>query len=305
MSADRFVTFERYRPLVGDFDAFVEALSRPLPRCLWANPLRSDAAALEATLARYEMAWRPSAFHPWARLVDHKAPIGATLEYIQGQYHIQEEIALAAGLAMEPDPGDKVLDLCAAPGNKTALCAVMMGNRGTQVANDLRTDRLSALRFNLERLGIVNTLVTQYNGSGFPMKAGPFDKVLADVPCSCEGTARRSKGATKFISPEVRQKLARTQAHLLSRAVALTRPGGRLVYATCTFAPEENEGVLTEVLDDKADIVPFDVPGLIGQPGVLSWEGQEHRPDVVHARRYLPQDNDTGGFFVARIEVRG
>ena len=83
----------------------------------------------------------------------------------------------------------------------------------------------------------------------------------------------------------------------------LTRSGGTLVYATCTFAPEENEGVLTEILRNRGHIVPFETPGLEGHPGLLSWQGQVYREDVVHARRYLPQDNDTGGFFVARIEV--
>jgi NOL1/NOP2/sun family putative RNA methylase len=261
-------------------------------------------SGLEAFLEKEGLPFRASAWHPWARLVASDARVGATLEYIKGQYHIQEEIALAAVLALDPRPGEKILDLCAAPGNKTALAAVTMKNTGTVVANDIYADRLSALRFNLERMGILNALVTQYNGSGFPMKSGPFDRVMVDVPCSCEGTARRSKGATSPVGPKVRQKLSRTQGHILTRALALTKPGGRLVYATCTFAPEENEGVLTDVLGDKADIIPFDVEGLAGHPGVTQWEGRLHRPDVVNARRYLPQDNDTGGFFVARVEVR-
>ncbi len=301
----RFATFERYRPLVGDWDAFIKTLSTPLPRCVWANPLRSDVGVLEETLKRKGIPFRSSVWHPWARLVSHDSRVGGTLEYIQGQYHVQEEISMAAVLALDPKPGEKLLDLCAAPGNKVALAAITMANSGSVVANDLHTNRLSALRFNLERLGVVNTMVTQYNASGFPLMAGPFDRVMVDVPCSCEGTARRSKGATGFISDHVRRKLSRLQCHILRRALALTKPGGWLVYATCTFAPEENEGVLNEVLGEKADIVPLELEGLVGQNGLLEWKGMNHRPDMVNARRFLPQDNDSGGFFIARIEVRG
>ncbi len=306
MDLERFKTFDRYRALMEDYDAFIEALATPQPKCAWANPLRIDADALQARFEAKGMSFRRSTWRPDAFIFPHDAPLGATLDYIQGFYHIQEEIALAAVVALDPRPGEKLVDLCAAPGNKTALAALTMENRGTVIANDFKVGRLSALRFNLERLGVLNTAVTHYNAMGFPTEAGPFDKVIADVPCSCEGTARRSKGATRGIPDKVRLKLQRTQGHILRRALALARPGGALVYATCTFAPEENEGVLTDILDameGRAEIVPFEIPGLIGRPGVLKWLDREHRPDVVHARRYLPQDNDTGGFFVARIEV--
>lgn len=299
-----FPALARYASAIEDFDAMLEALSRPLPRCIWANPMRVAPEALQAQLQQHGVALRPVQWHPWAFIMEEHTQPGTLLEYHQGLYHVQEEVALTAGVALDAQPGERILDLCAAPGNKTVLTAAMMNNEGTLIANEVKAGRLSALRFNLERMGVLNTLVTNLNGFGFPLEHGPFDRVLADVPCSCEGTMRRTPHLARERMPEaLRLRTARTQQHLLHRALRLTRPGGTVIYATCTFAPEENEGVLTEVLGDKARIVPFETAGFVGRPGWRQWGDRRFREDVVHARRYLPQDNDTGGFFVARIEV--
>jgi 16S rRNA C967 or C1407 C5-methylase (RsmB/RsmF family) len=293
----------RYRDLVDDFDAFVEAAQAPLPTCVWANTLRITPAALAARLAARGVEARPSRFFEGAFLLAPEISPGHSVEYVTGLFHVQEEIALAAVEALSPLPHERVLDLCASPGNKTARMGLRMGDTGLILANELRQDRLPAMRFNLERLGLTNVLVRHGDGANVPPEAGPFDRVMADVPCTCEGTSRRGPGALKPVPDDVRLKMSRVQGHLLRRALKLTRPGGRLVYATCTYAPEENELVLDEVLRHHGQIIPFEINSLRGDAAQTRWQGRALRPDLAHARRYLPHHNDTGGFFVALIEV--
>jgi NOL1/NOP2/fmu family ribosome biogenesis protein len=127
---------------------------------------------------------------------------------------------------------------------------------------------------------------------------------MVDVPCSCEGTCRKDPSVLERSSVGTSQKLARIQTALLRKAVQLCRPGGRIVYATCTFAPEENELVINTILRESGgslSLRPGDVPGLVASPGLTEWQGQLH-PDLCYASRIWPQQNDTGGFFVAVIE---
>lgn len=293
----------RYRDLVDDFDAFLEAATTPLPTCIWANPLRTTAQELEQRLTQQGVPWRRSHSFEGALILPHDVSPGHSLEYVSGLYHVQEEIALTAVAALDPQPHEKILDLCASPGNKTARMATQMQDTGAVVANEIRRDRLPAMRFNLERLGLTNVIVRHGDGISFPVEAGPFDRVMADVPCTCEGTSRRNRNESLYVPEDVRLRMSRTQGHLLRRALKLTRPGGLLVYATCTYAPEENEVVLDEVLRHHGRIVPFSIPGLKHVPGVTSWQGRQMRQDLEHAQRYLPHHNDTGGFFVALIQV--
>ena len=167
-----------------------------------------------------------------------------------GWIHCQEEVALWAVPMLQAAPGERVLDLCAAPGNKTAQIAVAMEDSGVIVANERRWDRLVSLRHNLERLGVTSAVVTRHNAARFPYLDGSspktpfalgsdgFDKVLADVPCTCEGTARKKSLRRRDDVAHYRRSVVQTQKGILRRALALTRPGGLVVYATCTFAPE-------------------------------------------------------------------
>jgi NOL1/NOP2/sun family putative RNA methylase len=305
---------ERYRDLVDDWTALVEVSRRPLPRVVWENPLRRDhverlvlacglsANATVADLLRargYEvepLRWRRGAW----RVRGLEKP-GRTLEHYLGLLHVQEEISLAPPTVLGAVAGESVLDMCAAPGGKTACIAVGMKNTGTVVANDLRPQRLRPLRSNCERLGIRNVVITPINGVRFPLTAGPFDRMLLDVPCSCEGNLRDSRPSARGVRASAVEGRGGLQATLLGRAWKLLRPGGVLVYSTCTFAPEENEVVLDHALGEDAQIEPFAIPELRHDPGVTSWAGSELRPDCANLARYWPHHNDTGGFTIARI----
>ncbi len=304
--------FERYRPLVDDWDAFAAALARPLPATIWTNTLRTTPERLSAWLARDGTLAEPIAWCPGAFRLSGARP-GKSLAYISGHLHIQEEVALIPVILLDPRPGERLLDLCAAPGNKTVQAAVRMEDRGTVIANERGLHRIGVLRRNLERLGITCAAVTVGDAANLPRDAGTYDRVLADVPCSCEGTTRKN--------PEVLRRLGRIkrraggQLAILRKAVQLARPGGRIVYSTCTYAPEENEGVVGALLREAAPgslrLLPARVEGLKTVPGLTAWRDERHPgggqmerwdDQLELAMRVWPHHNDTGGFFVAVIE---
>ncbi|MEZ4467194.1 MAG: RsmB/NOP family class I SAM-dependent RNA methyltransferase [bacterium] len=223
-----------------------------------------------------------------------------------GLVHAQEEASLLAASLVGAKPGERVLDLCAAPGGKTACLAVDMADRGTLVANDRSYGRLSAIRRVLDRLGVTCTAVTCGNGTVFPEIPGGYDRVLVDAPCTCEGTSRKPGRQHDLASPRYRHTIVQIQTALLRRALRLVRPGGRVVYSTCTYAPEENEGVLEAASTEAFHIEPVAAPpGLRLAPGLPAWEGRTFRPDMANAVRLWAHHNDTGGFFVAVLKREG
>lgn len=293
----------RYAPIVDDVDAFLAAAARPLDRVVWSNPLHGPVERIDARIRALcpeatPVPWRP---HTW-RLPPDSRPGRWPLHTIGGIYG-QEEAALWAGDLLGARPGETVVDLCAAPGGKAAQIAVAMGDRGRLFANERAGGRVPALRRTLDRLGITCAMVTRFDGVHFPDLEGGADRVLADVPCTCEGTTRKAAGGRKAAPGlDHRHSITQVQKALLRAAVRIARPGATIVYATCTYAPEENEAVLDALDPSQAVIEPIDPPaGLRVAPGLPEWEGAYFRPDVVHAARIWPHHNDTGGFFVARL----
>jgi len=217
-------------------------------------------------------------------------------------------VSVLPTLALDPQPGERVWDACAAPGSKTTQIADAMGDEGTVVANDNNLGRLSALRHNAERLGITNTIVTNQDARNFstkPLAFDEFDRALVDAPCSCEGTCRKNPDVLDQWTLGHVDAVAGIQKGILARAVQATRPGGVVVYSTCTFAPEENEAVLAHVLaNEDCELVEFDLP-LDTDPGVTEWEEETYDESVTRAKRIYPHRNDTGGFFCAKLRVGG
>ena len=234
---------------------------------------------------------------------------GNLSEYLLGQVHPQAFTSCLAAIALCPEAGACALDMCAAPGGKTARLSFALGNRGTIVANDVSLHRMPALRDTIDRLGLVNVAVTRVDGSSLPGAIGSFDRVLVDAPCSGEGTVRKIAGAGGHFGAGNAVRLQGRQIALLRKAVQRCSPGGRVVYATCSFAPEENEAVVDAVLreDDGRSlrIAAVDVPGLRTAPGLTAWDGARYADDLRRAVRLWPQDNDTGGFFAVALDKHG
>lgn len=291
---------ERYRDIIPDFDAFLDFMSKPLPVTVRINTIKTSLPELLSRLERAGIGYERMRWYPLGLRLDTEKP-GRLMEFHMGLIHVQEEISMVPPVVLDPQPGERILDICAAPGGKAAQMSMQMSNRGIVVANDSSSARIVPLRANLERLGVVNAVVTSYDGRRFPQYT--FDRALVDAPCSSEGTARKYPGVIAKCSMKRSIDLQSLQVSLLRRAIQLTKPGGVVVYSTCTFAPEENEGVVSRVLD-LADVESFTIPGLRSSPGLASWNGTDYGEAVVKCRRYYPHENDTGGFFVAKLRRR-
>ncbi len=304
---DGLSRFRRYRSIVDDWESFASALERPLPAAVWANTLKTEPERVAALLAEdgiplEPLSWRPGGFK--LRVQDAKP--GNHWGFLGGLFHVQEEVSLLPVLLLDPQPDDRVLDLCAAPGNKTAQIAVAMGNRGTVVANDRDYHRIRAIHHMTERLGILNTSTTLFDGANYPKGSGRFDRVLVDVPCTCEGTVRKNPDIALDPTGGLSRKMSGGQKALLRKAIQLCRPGGRIVYCSCTYAPEENEAVvdalLREVGRDGVRVVPAGVTGFRISEGLTTWNGATFDASLRLAVRIWPHQNDTGGFFIAVLE---
>lgn len=295
--------FEPYRPIIDDWPAFCDALERPLPVVLWSNTLRGSAERVADLLRREGFNPRPVAWNPAAWRLPPGVRAGKTLAFLTGLYHVQEEVSQLPVMMLDPQPGDRLLDLCAAPGNKTLQAAVHMRGRGTVVANDKSRHRLGVMRRNVERLGISNVAILQADAGNLPKRLGTFDRLIVDVPCSCLGTSRKNPEIYHLgFQPGSRQ---RGQITILRKAVQRCRVGGRLVYSTCTYAPEENEAVVHQVLDEcdgAVRLLPARRPGVHGVPGTTQWRGQTFDPSLAQTLRVYPHHHDSGGFFVALME---
>ena len=181
--------------------------------------------------------------------------------YYAGLYYLQEPSAMTPASVLAPQKGERVLDLCAAPGGKATALAAMLGGEGLLVANDISASRCRALLKNLELFGTVNAFVTNAVparlAEQFP---GWFDSVLLDAPCSGEGMFRKDENTIRAWYPEKNAECAKIQKDLILRSADMLRPGGRLLYSTCTFAPEENEEVIQHLLSQRPDMQLCSIP---------------------------------------------
>ncbi len=216
--------------------------------------------------------WCPSAF-----FLEGEDRPGLHPYHLAGLYYLQDPSAMSPAELIAPQPGECVLDLAAAPGGKTTQLAALMQSEGLLVANDIKNKRVGHLAQNVERWGAGNVVVTNESPERLADHFGAyFDRVLVDAPCSGEGMFRKDLGAREDWSPEMVEGCAVRQKNILHVAAKLVRPGGYLLYSTCTFAPEEDEGVIEQVLRDYPD---FDVVPLPKFPGFLN-----ARPEWIDAR---------------------
>jgi NOL1/NOP2/sun family putative RNA methylase len=232
--------------------------------------------------------------------------------YHAGLYYIQEPSAMAPAEWLDVRPGDRVLDLCAAPGGKSTQIAGKLRGEGLLVANDNQPERVKALVKNLALFGVRNAVVTAETPQRLAGKfAGWFDKVLIDAPCSGEGMFRKDPDMVSVWNERAVEACAAMQDDILEAAAAMLRPGGRLVYSTCTFSPEENEGTIARFLDRHPEFSVDPVPGAPGfAPGRPEWINGETYGDpgrfseravrsVAHTWRLWPHRLEGEGHFVA------
>lgn len=244
-----------------EYPAFLASLERPRAVALRFNPLKGEAPALP--FVQQQVPWEPMGFY-----YNPASRPGLHPYHEAGVYYLQEASAMAPVTLLDPQPGEKVCDLCAAPGGKTTQIAGRMGGQGFLLCNEINPKRAKILSRNIERMGVGNALVTNEHPQNLAKRyPGYFDRVLIDAPCSGEGMFRKEEAAVTDWSQETVEMCARRQAEILHSGAQLVRPGGRLVYSTCTFAPEENEQAIAAFLQAHPDFTPETVEAPWFAPG--------------------------------------
>ena len=232
-----------------EFPDFLESLERPRAVALRYNPLKGKQPALPFVLD--PVPWEPEGFY-----YDPESRPGLHPYHEAGVYYLQEASAMAPVSLLDPQPGERICDLCAAPGGKSTQIAGRMQGKGFLLCNEWSPKRAKILSRNIERMGVANALVTNENVQTLADRfVGWFDRVLIDAPCSGEGMFRKEEAAVDDWSQETVEMCARRQAEILHFGASMVRPGGRLVYSTCTFAPEEDEMAVAAFLESHPEFV--------------------------------------------------
>jgi 16S rRNA (cytosine1407-C5)-methyltransferase len=334
------VALKRYADLT-DLASLCEYSDRPLRKSLRVNLLKTSVEAMKEHAKKLDWTLTPVPWCAEAFFVDRPSlprgelrpasrenhgeedrpvygpAIGRDLLHVLGHFYLQEAASMLPPSLLDAQPGERILDMSAAPGSKTTQLASRMQGRGLILANDVQEQRLWTLKSALHRLGVHNVLVTKKVGQWFSKHMTErFNRVLCDAPCTAEGTVRKDSDSLRYCSAENREKMARLQYQLLEAAIHTTVTHGRIVYSTCTLTPEENEGVVSQILERFAGQVEIVDPRTL--PSVAGWDMtkaiedslrvQEHLKSVgpwplalgtFPALRLWPQTYDTEGFFSA------
>ncbi|MFC1768542.1 NOL1/NOP2/sun family putative RNA methylase [Nanoarchaeota archaeon] len=294
---------ERYEKLT-DWEPFKKISLTYLRRSIRVNTIKTSVKNLKE---RLEPKWNLTQI-PWCEegfWIEHKKKerrdVGNIPEHTLGYFYIQEAASMIPPLILNPQPGEFILDMCAAPGSKTTQMAAMMKNTGILIANDLKGARIAPLGINLQRVGMTNHLITMMEGRFF--KGFDFDRILVDAPCSGTGTIRKSYKTLLIWNPDMVRRLCNVQKSLIDTAFNNLKDGGTMVYSTCSLEPEENEGVIDFLLNkyDNAKTEKIELK-INRSPPIQEFEGKTFHKDVKNCLRIWPQDNDTEGFFVTKIK---
>ena len=292
-----------------EYPDFLEAFEAPPKKALRLQPTKgtpTDFPFLDKWQLR-QVPWEPTGFYYPDSIFPGKHPL-----HEAGVYYIQEPSAMAPVSYLDVTAGQRVLDLCAAPGGKSTQIAGMMNGEGLLISNEIVPSRAKILSENIERMGVKNAIVTNESpkklAERFPLF---FDRILVDAPCSGEGMFRKNEEAMTEWSPENVTLCASRQDEILDCAASMLCPGGRMVYSTCTFSPEENEGSVYRFLTTHPDFLLIKVPLKDGMTTANpNWCKEETSPlaqknVLSHAIRLFPHKCDGEGHFIAVFAKEG
>ncbi len=296
----RLMPPDRWDVVRATFDA-------PKPTTFRVNTLKAAPAEVHAELSATGFVLEAVPWYPDARLIRHGAlrHLQETPAYREGRIYVQSLSSMLPPLALDPQPGESVLDLTAAPGGKTTQLACLMRGQGRLVANDNNRVRFFKLRANVLQQGVPDIELSLRPGEAFGRhRPDTFDRVLLDAPCSTEGRfCAADPKSYGYWTPRKIHEMAGKQRSLLRAAAQSARPGGRVVYSTCTFAPEENEAVVDWVLQSGGipmELEAVTVPVPSAMPGLTAWEDASYQPALSRTVRVLPTA-ELEGFFIASL----
>ena len=276
--------------------ALARAMNQSAPLDLRVNTLKTDREALLAKLAADGIAAQPGALSPLAVRLRDKPALAKHPLFLEGAFEVQDEGSQLLGFLLEPKRGEMVVDFCAGAGGKTLLLGAQMRNTGRLYAFDVSDKRLANLKPRLARSGLSNVhpaRIEHERDQKIKRLAGKADRVLVDAPCSGLGTLRRNPDLKWRQDEKSVAELTAKQASILEAAATLVRPGGRLVYATCSLLSAENDAIVTAFLEKHADFALLPASAVLGKQGIVV-EGE--------MLRLLPHKHNTDGFFAAALE---
>jgi len=303
---------DRYQPLLSadDFARLQAAIAQPLPPALRVNTLKIDLETARRTWP-VEYGWQvqpvPFCESGW-QISGNEEALSRTVEHRTGFYYIQDAASM---LPAEMFTFDRefplILDMAASPGGKTTHLLSKINDRGVLIANDSSSGRIAGLRSNLQSWGTLSSALTSYPGERFgEWWPDTFDHVLLDAPCSGESLRTAERRKTRFVSAKERLQLQQRQIKLLHSAFQAVKPGGQVVYATCTLAPEEDEAVIDALLKVYPHAATIEsVSNLVTAPALTRDGDVEFPADVQRAVRLWPHLYDTSGFFATLIRKDG
>lgn len=299
----------RWQNLFGfEYENVLKFSFKLLPRIIRINTLKINKREIFKIAKKYSWILKSLKFSPIAYEALSKSNNFETIpEYERGYFYIQQLSSMLSAIALNPKPGEKILEIGAAPGSKTTQIAQLMKNKGEILANDVSSERLAILKKAIKRLGIKT--VKTYLGDGsvlgeeYPEQ---FDRVLVDAPCSNEGIIRYKPHKFFEWNLLLIHHLTGIQQNLLESGFKVLKPAGTLVYSTCSFGPEENEAIVDSLLKKypSADIKPIKFKNVKTRAGLRKWDNYEFDTRLKDSVRIYPQDNDSVGFFIAKIIKR-
>lgn len=288
---------DKYKEILGnEWGVFFNCIQRKQPKSFWLNSNKAQLTETIPSLENHGVKLEQLPFHEQAFGLDYERP-GSLREFEFGKISLQEKAAMLPAIVLAPREKEFVLDACAAPGMKTIQLSNLMQNKGKIVACDVNSERIKPLLLNKEKYELKNVEVKRIDFRNLlPAQKEKFDKVLLDAPCSSEGLVRKDRDALRDWNEKLVQRKATTQKELILAAFELLRVGGEMVYATCSFAPEENEEVVLKLLDTykNAEVMKIEIPGIKIRENKL----------CKNCVRLYPQDNDTQQFFLAKIKKK-
>ncbi|MFB6180850.1 MAG: RsmB/NOP family class I SAM-dependent RNA methyltransferase [Candidatus Nanohalobium sp.] len=288
---------EKYKEIIDDWKAFKQRRNRHPVKTVRKNGLKASNSFEEELRENFEKVEKSSWNKKVYRLKNTEKP-GKTLQHWRGEYYVQEESAALPVETLDPQPGEKILDMCAAPGGKTTQIAAKINNKGLVVANDVSNSRMKSLHANIYRTGSAAVTAVNYDARNLP-EDRKFDRILLDAPCSGEGDRyyRDFKPATE----EEIEGLQNLQKQLVEKACSLLREEGVMVYSTCTLTPKENEAVAIHAVENtelELEEIETSIPSV---EGVESFQDSLFGEEAVKTVRVYPYHLNSGVIFVAKF----
>ncbi len=294
---------ERYTDLLGEeVNDFLEKSLEFLPRTIRVNTNKIEVKELRERLEAKGWNVKPVKFYDKGFIIKNDEALGNTYEHFLGYYYVQEAASMIPPIILNPSENDSVLDSCAAPGSKTTQLSMEMNNSGLVVSNEVKLPRLAILASNVQRMGCKNVIITKGSGTGMHAGGIKYDKILVDAPCSATGAIRKNLKIITQWNENVPLRICSLQKKILYSSLQALKKGGELVYSTCNLEPEENENVVNHAIEKYGvKVLPVKLKGLKTRPGITSWKKEDFDKSIKNCARIYPQDNNTEGFFVARM----